>query len=85
MREQYFFLRDQSIRELDEIQRKFEAERKGYIEKAKGQVDECFKKHINMEQSFAESRRRQEEEFERAIEKLRVEGMQTYTSTKIKM
>jgi len=36
MREQYFFLRDQSIRELDEIQRKFEAERKGYIEKAKG-------------------------------------------------
>jgi len=38
-----------------------------------------------MEQSFAESRRRQEEEFERAIEKLRVEGMQTYTSTKIKM
>jgi dynein regulatory complex protein 1 len=38
-----------------------------------------------MESSFAESRRRQEEEFERAIEKLRVEGMQTYTTTKIKM
>jgi dynein regulatry complex protein 1 len=48
-------------------------------------VDECFKKHINMESSFAESRRRQEEEFEKAIEKLRVEGMQTYTTTKIKM
>jgi dynein regulatory complex protein 1 len=38
-----------------------------------------------MESSFAESRRRQEEEFEKAIEKLRVEGMQTFTSTKIKM
>jgi len=36
MREQYFALRDQSIRELDEIQRKFESERKAYIEKAKG-------------------------------------------------
>lgn len=35
MREQYFALRDQSINELEEIQRKFEAERKAYIEKAK--------------------------------------------------
>lgn len=38
-----------------------------------------------MEQSFSLSRRRQEEEFEKAIDKLRVEGMQLYTSTKIKM
>ena len=39
MREQYFALRDQSINELEEIQRKFEAERKAYIEKAKSEVD----------------------------------------------
>lgn len=63
MREQYFALRDQSVQELEEIQRRFEAERKAYIERAKSEVDECFKKHINMESSFAESRRRQEEEF----------------------
>ena len=34
MREQYFALRDQSIRELDEIQKTFEDERKKYIKKA---------------------------------------------------
>lgn len=85
MREQYFALRDQSIQELEEIQKKFEAERKSFIEKSKSEVDQCFKKHINMESSFAESRRRQEEEFQKAIEKLRVDGMQTYTTTKIKM
>ena len=85
MREQYFALRDQSIRELDEIQKTFEDERKQYIKKATDEVEECFKKHIDMEQSFSLSRRRQEEEFEKAIDKLRVEGMQLYTSTKIKM
>lgn len=31
MREQYFALRDQSVNELEEIQRRFEAERKAYI------------------------------------------------------
>jgi hypothetical protein len=31
MREQYFALRDQSISELEEIQKKFEAERKSFI------------------------------------------------------
>lgn len=39
MREQYFALRDQSIQELEEIQKRFEAERKAYIEKAKSEVD----------------------------------------------
>lgn len=39
MREQYFALRDQSIAELEEIQRRFEAERKAYIERAKSEVD----------------------------------------------
>lgn len=85
MRDQYFALRDQSIKELDEIQKTFEDERKRYIKKATDEVEECFKKHIDMEHSFSLSRRRQEEEFQKAIEKLRVQGMQTYTSTKIKM
>lgn len=34
MREQYFALRDQSIKELDEIQKTFEQERKKYLKKA---------------------------------------------------
>ena len=38
-----------------------------------------------MEQSFAENRRKGEEEFEKKIEELRIEGMQLYTSMKIKM
>lgn len=33
MREQYFALRDQSLKELDEIQKTFEEERKKYIKK----------------------------------------------------
>lgn len=63
MRDQYFALRDQSIKELDEIQKTFEDERKRYIKKATDEVEECFKKHIDMEHSFSLSRRRQEEEF----------------------
>ena len=38
-----------------------------------------------MEQKFTVSRKEQEEQFEKAIEKLRIEGMQTYNSTRIKM
>ncbi len=53
MRNQYFALRDQSFKELEEVQAQFETERKAYIEKAKNEVDECFKKHVNMEMSFA--------------------------------
>lgn len=60
-------------------------QRKSYIEKAKTEVDECFKKHINMEQSFADDRKKSEEEFERRIEELRIEGMQVYSSLKKKM
>ena len=85
MREQYFALRDQSLTELDAIQSRFDAQRKAYISKANLEVNGCFQRHVNMEGSFAESRKRQEEEFERAIEKLRVEGQQNYTATKIKM
>lgn len=33
-------------------------QRKSYIEKAKTEVDECFKKHINMEVSFADDRKK---------------------------
>ncbi len=38
-----------------------------------------------MEQSFAEDRRKSEEQFERRIEELRIEGMQVYSSLKKKM
>ena len=38
-----------------------------------------------MEQSFADNRRKAEEEFQKKIEELRIEGMQQYTSMKIKM
>jgi len=67
MREQYFALRDQSIKELDEIQKTYEDERKKYIKKATDEVEECFQRHIKMEQKFTVSRKEQEEEFEKAI------------------
>jgi hypothetical protein len=38
-----------------------------------------------MEHDFAENRRKAEEDFEKKIDELRIEGMQAYTSTKIKM
>lgn len=38
-----------------------------------------------MEQSFAEDRRKSEEQFEKRIEELRIEGMQVYSSLKKKM
>lgn len=48
-------------------------------------MDECFNKHIKMEQDFANNRAKAEEDFEKKIDELRVEGMQIYTNTKIKM
>ena len=38
-----------------------------------------------MEQDFANNRAKAEEDFEKKIDELRVEGMQIYTNTKIKM
>ena len=48
-------------------------------------MDECFAKHIQMEQDFAINRKKAEEDFEKKIEELRIEGMQNFTSTKIRM
>ena len=38
-----------------------------------------------MEQDFAINRKKAEEDFEKKIEELRIEGMQNFTSTKIRM
>ncbi len=38
-----------------------------------------------MEGDFYKNRKKAEEEFEKKIEELRIEGMQFFTSTKIKM
>lgn len=38
-----------------------------------------------MEQDFAINRKKAEEDFEKKIEELRIEGMQSFTSTKIRM
>ena len=38
-----------------------------------------------MEQDFAVNRKKAEEDFEKKIEELRIEGMQIFTNTKIKM
>lgn len=56
MREQYFALRNQSLKELEEIQKRFEEERREYIDNAKNEVDECFKRHLHMEETFGKDR-----------------------------
>lgn len=38
-----------------------------------------------METDFAKNRKKAEEDFEKKIEQLRIEGMQVFTNTKIKM
>ena len=38
-----------------------------------------------MEQDFAENRKKAEEDFEKKIDELRIEGMKNYTNTKIRM
>lgn len=38
-----------------------------------------------METDFSKNRKKAEEDFEKKIEELRIQGMQLYTSTKIKM
>lgn len=38
-----------------------------------------------MEQDFADNRKKAEDDFEKKIDELRIEGMQIYTSTKIRM
>lgn len=53
MRAQYFTLRDQHLKELEEIQKEFEIDRKKYIEQSIKRVDDSFQKHVDMEQSFA--------------------------------
>ena len=48
MRFQYTKLRERGLKELEDIQSKFEEERKQYIENAKKEVDDCFDKHVKM-------------------------------------
>lgn len=58
MRRQYEDLRAQSLKELDEIQAKFNEERRVYIENSKKEVEECFKQHLNMEADFSKARKK---------------------------
>lgn len=53
MRAQLFTMRDQNFKELEDIQKEFEIDRKRHIEQSIQKVDSCFQKHVDMEQSFA--------------------------------
>ena len=85
MRSQLFTLRDQNFKELEDIQKEFENDRKKHIEESIQKVDGCFQKHVDMEQSFAETRKKAEDEFNKKIEDLRIEGSKHYTQTKIEL
>ena len=69
--------------ELDIIENEFSSERELLLKKLEQRLTDLFEKHTNMEKQFVTERDGWEVDFANKIERLRIEGQNSYTQIKI--
>ena len=83
MREQYYSLRDEYLKQLAEIDLAFMAERKELLDTNRAEIEDLFRKHRELEEKNTANRQALEEENADELERKREDDANTLQKTKI--